>query len=142
MSPKIYTILIIILCILALFLSNKNSKLVSANENLNTTLQKVIALKSKVVEKVVTEKVYVEAKPELNSSKLSPDSPCLVLEGMESFIDQFGNVVEVDWNYIIWAQSNEAYKNGATGISTCYDAYFLWNGLEYHVNRNHRFMRL
>ena len=91
----------------------------------------------------VQQQVFVTSVPQLNSQHQVADSPCLTLKGVETFTDQWGTNVTVDWNIVTFVDSNEAYKNqDNAGIATCYDAYFTVNGNNYHVNRSHRFSKV
>lgn len=143
---KLLSAIIVILCIIIVAYSFQTSELLDQK---TTLMQKFVLLaKQKQQVKIVTEKVYVTSVPELNSKHLEDDSPCLNLIGKEEFTDQWGNQVFVDWSQFQWAKNvtemNTFLDNriNNSGASTCYDAYFILNDVQYHVTRNHRFMRL
>ena len=88
-------------------------------------------------------KVYVTEVPQVNSSHKVADSPCLQLQGVETFIDQWGTKNTVDWNVVKFMNTTAEYVfQDNTGIATCYDAYITINGSNYHVNRSRRFSKL
>ena len=139
---KFLTLIILVLVVFLFMQVSKNSNIVAENQYLTQNLVNLAQVKQQV--QVVTEKVYVDKKQELNSQNLLEDSPCIELKNTEQFTDQFGSTETINWNEMTWITTRleDYHKDDKTGIQTCFDAFFTWNDKEYRVNRHHRFMRL